>query len=537
MEEKQSRLGQFRLGIDVGGTNTDGVLLDAALNCVAKVKVATSADIASGIDGAISALLQQANITGDQVQHAMLGTTQCTNAIVERKGLDRVGMIRLSLPSGSSVPPLCGWSREWQDLLGGHFYEAHGGYEYDGQLIAEIQQAEIRQLCQQMRGKVDSVAICGVFSPVNNQQELQVAQWLREELPGVGISLSHKIGSLGMLERENATILNAALQGTAKRFVEGFCHALETHRINVTPYFGQNDGTLMSQEFALKYPILTVACGPTNSIRGASHLTKLADAIVVDVGGTTSDIGALTHGYPRESSAAVELGEVRTNFRMPDILAIGIGGGTVVKGVEGGVDGSIQASDARSLELGPESVGHQLTQKARSFGGDTLTLTDIALEMGAMTWTGEPQAQPLGIDMITADQVYQQMVERVEEGIDKMKTSAAKVPVILVGGGSALLPDSFSGVSEVVRPEHFEVANAIGVALGEISGQLDKIVEVTPDQRQIILKALEQEAEQMAVEAGACPDSVQVIERHEIPLSYLQGNRVHVKIKAAGKIA
>jgi N-methylhydantoinase A/oxoprolinase/acetone carboxylase beta subunit len=95
-----------RLGIDVGGTNTDGVLLDADLNVIAKVKTATTHDISTGIHNAITALLNQANIDGQQVKHAMLGTTQCTNAIVERKGLDRVGMIRLALPSGDSVPPL-----------------------------------------------------------------------------------------------------------------------------------------------------------------------------------------------------------------------------------------------------------------------------------------------------------------------------------------------------------------------------------------------------------------------------------------------
>ncbi|MDK9759052.1 hydantoinase/oxoprolinase family protein, partial [Vibrio sp. D173a] len=120
-----------RLGIDVGGTNTDGVLLDANLNVIAKIKTATTHDISSGIDNAITALLSQAGVEGHQVQHAMLGTTQCTNAIVERKGLDRGGMIRLSLPSGDSVPPLCGWSQAWQSLLGEHFYQAHGGYEYD----------------------------------------------------------------------------------------------------------------------------------------------------------------------------------------------------------------------------------------------------------------------------------------------------------------------------------------------------------------------------------------------------------------------
>ncbi|GAD90649.1 hypothetical protein VHA01S_050_00060 [Vibrio halioticoli NBRC 102217] len=515
---------QFRLGIDVGGTNTDGVLLDSNLHCVAKIKVPTSTDIFTGIEGAISALLTQSGATGAQIQHAMLGTTQCTNAIVERKGLDRVGMIRLALPSGSSVPPLCGWSDSWQDLLGEHFYQAHGGYEYDGQLIADINEQEIRQLCHKMQGKVDSVAICGVFSPVNSQQEQQVAKWVSDALPEVNVSLSHQVGSLGILERENATILNAALQGTAARFVQGFCNALSAHNISAHPYFGQNDGTLMSQEFALKYPILTVACGPTNSIRGASHLCQLMDAIVVDVGGTTADVGALVNGYPRESSIAVELGEVRTNFRMPDILALAIGGGTVVR------------KKQQQFVLGPDSVGHELLTQAQSFGGDVLTLTDIALNLNKMQWQADTAPQKIAIAAEDAMHIYQQMIEAVEEGIDKMKTSAAKVPVILVGGGSALLPNEFTGVSEVVRPEHFEVANAIGVALGEISGQLDKIVAIAPSERKQVLEALEQEAHHLAINAGACPESISTIEMIEIPLSYLPGNRVHVKIKAAGKI-
>lgn len=514
-----------RLGIDVGGTNTDGVLLNADLNVIAKVKTATTHDISTGIDNAIAELLSQAKVSGSQVKHAMLGTTQCTNAIVERKGLDRVGMIRLALPSSNSVPPLCGWSEGWQTLFGEHFYQAHGGYEYNGQLIADIQESEIRKLCQKMKGQVDSIAICGVFSPVNNAQELQVAEWIQQELPDVNISLSHKIGSLGLLERENATILNAALQGTAKRFVNGFYNALIKHNIDTIPYFGQNDGTLMSKQFALMYPILTLACGPTNSIRGASHLTKLKNAIVVDVGGTTSDIGVLTHGYPRESNLSVEIGEVRTNFRMPDILALAIGGGTKVH------------FEQDHIKLGPESIGHRLTQQARSFGGDELTLTDIALKTGQIQWNTEHQlSSEIGVSTKEAYEVYQKMVKDVEEGIDKMKTSSASVPVIMVGGGSALFPNHFEGVSQVVRPEHFEVANAIGVALGEISGQFDKIVSIDSTSRKETLKALEEQAKLLAIEAGACIDSVAIIERSDVPLSYLQGNMVHVKIKAAGHI-
>ena len=87
----------------------------------------------------------------------------------------------------------------------------------------------------------------------------------------------------------------------------------------------------MSADFAEQYPVLTFASGPTNSMRGAAFLSGLKDAMVVDVGGTTSDVGALTHGFPREASVAVEIGGVRTNFRMPDVYSFGLGGGSLVQ--------------------------------------------------------------------------------------------------------------------------------------------------------------------------------------------------------------
>ena len=95
---------------------------------------------------------------------------------------------------------------------------------------------------------------------------------------------------------------------------------------NAEVYLSQNDGTLMTMEHARRYPILTIACGPTNSIRGASYLSRRDDAIVIDVGGTTTDLGVLSHGFPRESGVAVTIGGVRTNFRMPDLVSVGLGG-------------------------------------------------------------------------------------------------------------------------------------------------------------------------------------------------------------------
>src|SRR5699024_6762627 len=124
--------------------------------------------------------------------------------------------------------------------------------------------------------------------------------------------------------------LNSALVKVTRMIAEGMENVLEKYDINANIYLAQNDGTLMSMEFAQKYPILTIGSGPTNSIRGAAYLGEYEDCIVCDIGGTTTDIGILINSFPRESSVAVNIGGVKTNFRMPDIISIGIGGGSIV---------------------------------------------------------------------------------------------------------------------------------------------------------------------------------------------------------------
>ncbi|RLM27326.1 hydantoinase subunit beta [Brenneria alni] len=516
----------YRLGIDVGGTNTDAAILDTDLRCIATAKCPTSDDIYSGIRQAISQVVELSGIQPQEIRYAMLGTTQCTNAIVERKGLNRVGLLRLSLPSSDGIPPLFDWSDEWRQTLGPHFYQLHGGYEFDGKEIHAVMFDEVMAACEKMRGNVDSVAICGVFSPVNSAQEQRVADWISDALPDVSLSLSYRIGNIGLLERENATILNAALQRTAHRFVDGFIQALSHQGIKATPFFGQNDGTLMSENTVKQYPILTMACGPTNSIRGACHLSGLDNALIIDVGGTTTDIGVLVNGFPRESAIAVEVGDIRTNFRMPDIVSIGIGGGTCVR-----------RDPVGNITLGPDSVGYRLLQKGLSFGGNTLTLSDVMLQLDASRWPSDLTQTLPELDPVFCWQTYQKMIQQVEEAIDRMKSSVDSVPAILVGGGSILLPDTLSGISTVIRPQHFDAANAVGVALGLVGAQTDKVVKMSEHDRDRIRLDLQQQTIALAEQTGALVGSVVIIDYQEIPLAYLPGNAVQVKIKAAGLLA
>src|SRR5207245_2843994 len=182
-------------------------------------------------------------------------------------------------------------------------------------------------------------------------------------------------------------------------------------------YLTQNDGTVMLAATAEAFPVYSFASGPTNSMRGAAFLSGLSDAIVIDVGGTTSDIGSLRHGFPREANNVVEVGGVRTLFRMPDLLSVGLGGGSLVTG--SGADG---------------------------------------------------------------------------------------------------LP----GVSEVVHVRHQAVANAVGAAIAQVSGEVDQIFQNLT--RDAAIAEARRIAEQRAVGGGAAAGTLQVVEVEDLPLAYLPGN-------------
>ncbi|MCP8967980.1 hydantoinase/oxoprolinase family protein [Ectobacillus ponti] len=515
----------YRIGIDVGGTHTDAVLLDENNQVIAETKAATSADVSTGIFHAMKAVIQQGQVPRNQIKYAMLGTTHCTNAIVERKRLNEIAVIRIGAPATLAVKPLIGVPDDLREKLGQYVYIVRGGHEFDGREITKLDETDLYRIAYEIKGKVNSVAVTSVFSPVSRGHEARAAEILQEVLgEHIPVSLSSEIGSVGLLERENATILNAAVVNVAKTTADGFIEALKNEGIEARVFFGQNDGTLMSVEYAVKYPIFTIACGPTNSLRGASYLSNTSDAIVVDVGGTTTDIGVLIHSFPRESSLAVEIGGARTNFRMPDLISIGLGGGTIIRVGEDG-----------AFTIGPDSVGYQLPEKGLIFGGDTLTATDVAVGLGKVQ-LGDP-AKVAHLDKSVLEKVYAELVNHVEQAIDKMKTSAAPVPVILVGGGSILLPDELKGASEVIRPNYFGVANAIGAAISQVSGQVERVYSLQELGREKALEMAKQEARNEAIKAGADPDQLVVVDIEDVPLAYLPGNATRIRVKAAGALA
>ncbi len=450
----------MRIGIDVGGTNTDAVLMDGR-RVLGAVKTATTPDVTGGIVTALRQLVEGRSGEPLDVQAVMIGTTHFTNAVIEGKRLMPTAAIRLGLPATAALPPMVDWPERLKQTVGNHVYLCHGGHEFDGRPISPLDRDELRAAAADIGARgIRSVAISSVFSPVNAEFEEEAAAILAEELPGVAVSLSHEIGRTGLLERENATIVNACLRDLAGRIVDSFHAALAQLDLDAPVYLSQNDGTLMSVDYAKRYPVATFASGPTNSMRGAAFLSGEQDCAVVDIGGTTSDVGILQHGFPREASLAVDVGGVRTNFRMPDVFSIGLGGGSLVR--------------TDPTRVGPDSVGYELTTSALVFGGRTLTASDVVVAAGRADF-GE-RSRVSSLDEALVREVLAVIERMVADAVDRIKTTADPIPVVVVGGGSVLLPDELPGASRLVRPEHFAVANAIGAAIAQVGGEVDRVV-------------------------------------------------------------
>jgi N-methylhydantoinase A/oxoprolinase/acetone carboxylase beta subunit len=331
------------------------------------------------------------------------------------------------------------------------------------------------------------------------------------------------VGRSGILERENATIMNACLADLSHHVVNAFRGALDQLDIKAPFFISQNDGTLMTADYVEKYPVLTFASGPTNSMRGAAYLSGLKEALVADIGGTTTDIGMLTSGFPRESSVTVDIGGVRTNFRMPDVLALGLGGGTV-----------ISTPENKKIKIGPQSVGYQLLEKSKVFGGDTLTTTDIAVAAGYADIGDKSKVQGISEELV--EQAVDRMHQIIDEGVDRMKTSADEIPLILVGGGSVLVNRNIEGVSEIIVPEHASVANAIGASIAQVAGEIDTVISYDKVGRDNAIEQAKSEAIEQAILLGAIKDSIVFLDIDETPLAYAPDGAVRLRVKVAGDL-
>lgn len=534
----------LRIGVDVGGTNTDAVLLDLdAANQDSRGVLAfyktptTNPNVTDGIERAVAHILQQAGPhCVSEIACLVVGTTHFINAVIERdrQRLSRVAVIRLSKSFTRDIPPFSDFPPALANMLHGYHGYIDGGLHIDGSQEAPIDEKQVLKECEAIeRLGIQAVVISGIFSPIDKQfhQEHTVRDIMQQRLPNVDIVCSCEVSNIGLLERENASILNASIMKFARRTIRGFRVAIRRLGLDCPLFISQNDGTVIDANSAAKLPIRTFSSGPTNSMRGAAYLgsgrkglqgEERTATIVVDVGGTTADCGVLLpSGFPRAAAAYVNVAGVIMNFSMPYLESIGLGGGSIVR-----------ARD-NDVSIGPDSVGYQLTSKSKVFGGDTLTTTDIAAAGGLDI--GDQRL----VDHITPEMIQlvrnrtKKMLERV---IDRLKLTPAPLPVLLVGGGSVVCPLELDGVSQVVVPKYHSVANAVGAAIARVCGSVDAIYSTSDMPLSKVMDDAKAQAVANAVKAGADAHTVSIVEVDTLPIPYVSG-QIRVIVKAVGDLS
>jgi len=203
---------------------------------------------------------------------------------------------------------------------------------------------------------------------------------------------------------------------------------------------------------------------------------------------------------------------------MPDLLSLALGGGTLV--------------GAEPLRIGPVSVGYQLTERALVFGGSELTVTDVAVAAGLIDLGDHSRVASLPAKLV--ESAVGRIHAMIEEGVDRMKTDARPIPLIAVGGGCFLVPERVAGISDVVHVPHQSVANAVGAAIAQVSGEVDQIFQnLTRDEALAHARRL---AEDKAVSAGADRATLTVVEVEDLPIAYLPGNSLRVRVRVVGDI-
>ncbi|KAL2694822.1 hypothetical protein Neosp_001409 [[Neocosmospora] mangrovei] len=531
------------IGVDVGGTNTDAVAIDLSLSettpidsILGSAKIPTTSDTSHGINEAlkevIGGLSREAR---DDIIAVNIGTTHFINAVIEKdsRKLAKIAVLRLSGPYGREVPPFAGLPDDLRKIVEGYSESLPGGLEIDGRVITPLDEDVVKRAAEEIRkAGIRDIAVIGIYSPIDSelQQEARVAEILRSVLgEDINVTLSHNVAGIGFIERENATILNATILPFARKTIRQFQRSIKDLNLSANLFLTKNDGTLISAEDASALPVSTFLSGPTNSLTGAVFLANIQDrlnqgALVLDIGGTTSDVCAVEpSGLPRPAAAFSHLAGVRTNFAVSDLLSIGVGGGSVV-----------QLSDSGDVTVGPRSVGKDLTRQARVFGGSTLTTTDILVASGL---------DGIGNRSLVSDtppslvgQVKDKINLLLSTVLDEMKTTEAELPVVLVGGGSILCSEKLKGVSDIIRPPFAQVANAVGAAMARVSGVSDAIVHISNEksEEEAVRQVREQAISQARQNGAANP---KVVEETILPVPYVSTRSLHINVRAVGRLS
>jgi len=326
------------LGIDTGGTYTDGVLLEYESRRVLAThkSLTTKRDFSIGIERVIEGIHLD---DPSAIRMVSISTTLATNAIAEGKG-KRVALLLIGYD-----PELIATFKMEVHLATPHFFFFDGGHDLYGREKQPLDLPAILAKVNEIKGQVDAIAVSSYFSPLNPEHENRVYRAVSGicDLP---IVLGHQLSTkLGSIERATTAALNASLLAILQDFVIAVRRAMERRQIDAPLMVVRGDGTLMSDEFAACTPVETIHSGPAASAIGGRFLSRLDDALVVDVGGTTTDIALIQAGQVSVSEEGASVGDYKTSVKAANLLSIALGG-----------DSHLSLGHEREIRVGPERV-------------------------------------------------------------------------------------------------------------------------------------------------------------------------------------
>lgn len=504
------------IGIDIGGTNTDAVLVDKCQNILQAAKTLTTENIVDGFKNSIKQIISSDHI--NKIGAIFVGTTHATNAILQQKNLYTVGLIRIA-GNNPELPPCYGWPKEIKDAIYKGFVNINGGFECDGREITKFDKKEVYKAVEKLLSlNVESIAIVGTFSPVNPEQELAALEVVRELVPeNFPITISSKVGGISFIERENSTILNCALKKCLEKGFNDLNKAVNDLGLDAKIFIVQNNGTLIDIDYAMQFPILTISAGPTNSFMGGAKLAKLNDCIVIDIGGTSTDAGIINNGFARSSLNNSNIAGINLNFRMPDVLSLALGGGSYI------------SKENQNIKIGPTSSGYKVLEESMAFSGKHLTLTDVSIKIGKLNIYGADKNK-VNLTQKDIEEIINIVKNKINYLENRIKGSKQNLKVVIVGGGAQLFDSSIFGPNYII-PDYAHVANAYGAALAEVSAQIDRTISL--NNRESIINSLHEEAITLARQNGAIKN-LRIIEQQIIPYNYMPNNMARVIITAAG---
>lgn len=458
------------IGIDVGGTTTDAVLIQNG-EVYSTAKVSTEhGNLLNSMLEALDAVSK--DIPPEQLERVVFSTTVITNLIAEGK-TDRVALV---LIPGPGVNPA---SYTFPDS----FY-LKGAMDYRGREIDPLDEAEIRRTVDLVRESGFSrAAIISKFGQRNPSHELRVEEIFKEVYPDCKLELGHKVsGKLNFPRRIATAMLASATRESYQEFVEKIMKALEERNIQAPVYIMKADGGTLPVEKSIEFPVETIFSGPAASTIGALALTPEGQtSVVVDIGGTTTDLALILSGKPLLASKGAKLGDFLTHVRAFAVRSIGVGGDSVVR---------VKDSDSgtKLITVGPDRAG-----PAYCMGGKETTPTD-ALKFLGLIEVGNPEraseaikatASKLGkSETETASLIVDTVAMKIADAVNKMFLEWEQEPayrvwevlqekkarpenVVGIGGGAKGLIAEIAkklGAKPVI-PEYAEVGNAIGAAV------------------------------------------------------------------------